>query len=242
MKIKARSLTVLAGTAVAVAALAGCSAPADTSATNTAAPSAPSSAAPSASAAPDGETRAEDEQAVADAFDGYVASMGSGDGDTMLTYMSSETVAWFEDAVELTKSGGPADIESADPIKKLLIAQTRATVPADELQQLTPGSMLASTLEGASGDQTAGEIEINGDTALVEVVRPGQTGGAPQADFVNESGKWLVNLTEDTEQARTSLEAQAETEGVSVDDLVFEQVRMVSGETVDESIWEAPAQ
>lgn len=167
----------------------------------------------------------EDEAAIRAVFSGYISALEARDGWAAAEYLCHDTVESWSEIHRLAAYGPGADVRSLPAFERLVLATTRLRLEQSQLREMdgrglleyaiSEGMFLGSALEAA----TLGEIEVEEDSALAELVLPDST--LPFLRFVRQNGNWHLDLTALQERVSQTLEAQARLRSMSVDELIL---------------------
>jgi hypothetical protein len=183
--------------------------------------------------------------AVRSTFERYRQAMLAADGAAVPPLVSPGTIDYYGEMARLAAHGGRDEIGARPIADRLTIARLRVIRSHDQLAALDGAGLLRlgvdeGFIDAASvRDIQLGDIRFDGARADAQLII-GNEPGPVTFSFVRAGSEWLFDLVPTLVLANDVFAAQARDEGLSEDDFVFRTVELVTGTTVDGSIFDSP--
>jgi uncharacterized protein len=188
-----------------------------------------------------------DVKSVKSTFAGYKQSALAGKGVEAAEYLSTNTFKYYEQMKDL------ALYASRDELKKLSTADImtamilRHRMPTKDLQSMAGKKIIIHAIDRGWIGKSAVErlsiksVQINNNSAIAKVSNNRNNARTVDMEFYLENGKWKLDLVSILKQTNSALDALAQLQKISREDLVISMLALVSDKkTEDPTLWEPP--
>ncbi len=186
-----------------------------------------------------------DAEAVRRVFSAYRSALLAGEGDAAAALLSRSTYDYYDEMRRLALYGDAATVQAQSLINQLQILMLRLRIPADELESLSPGELIAHAVDqgwiGKSSvlETQPGKALAEGDVAVLHVRIDEQDAG-PAFHFRRESGAWRLDLVPATQLGNAALQVAASQQGVPEREFLLVLVESVLGRKIGSEAWLPP--
>ncbi|SOD50386.1 hypothetical protein [Pseudoxanthomonas wuyuanensis] len=187
-----------------------------------------------------------DEEAVRAAFQAYKTAVLDRQGVNAADRVTSGTLDAYQRYRELALNGDRATLQALPITDRLQVLIIRHRVPTGQLHAMNGRAVFIYAVDrGWIGRESVvrtsiGEVSVDGDTATAGM-RMGQAETPMNFEFQRQQGQWRFDLMPVIRMSESVFAQMAEQHRISENQLVMNLVGAVSGQPVDDSIWDAPA-
>jgi hypothetical protein len=187
-----------------------------------------------------------DERAVRAAFQAYKAAVLDQQGTHAADRVTSGTLDAFERYRELALTGDRDTLQALPVTDRLQVLSIRHRVPTGQLRAMNGRAVFIYAVDrGWIGRESierthVGQVRVQGGIATAGI-RIGRADTPVNFEFQREEGQWRLDLMPVIRMSEALFTQMAEQHGISENQLLMKLLGAVSGEPVDESIWDAPA-
>lgn len=176
----------------------------------------------------------------------YMEALRSGNGELAATLADHNTVAYYEEMLQLARVADSVEVSSLDIMDRITVLGLRAQAGSNELAGMDArGAIAAGASTGMMGGEELGAMElgkitVDGDHAWA----PMRMGGFPipaEFHFSREEDGWKVDITKLFPITRMVFEQMARGSSLPTNEWLMRMLTGASGDSVDNSIWHAPA-
>ena len=145
------------------------------------------------------------------AFERYRASVLAGDGPGAVGAVSASTVAYYGRTVDLALDADSADVAALPFMDQVMALTLRHRLTPTVLRGLDGAAALRVGVEKGWVDMDSmegmdiGEVDIEGDLAIGELVMRGERLEEVWLRFEREGGKWRVDMTSMMEMVSSAM-------------------------------------
>lgn len=186
------------------------------------------------------------EDLVRSCFERYRTAIMSGQAGAAYAEINQNTKAYYDDMLDKVLYLSAAEVKSLTALEKIFIAQSRHRIPLQELQAFDgEGYFKYAVEQGWVGRDSVANAEltnitVSGDSATSAFVKKDKT--LPFGfSFSLENGDWKIDLISIIPISNLALQHMINNAEEDEQTIIFKIVETLSGETVDETIWDAPA-
>jgi hypothetical protein len=164
------------------------------------------------------------------------------DGDQVASQFSQETIAHYDQVVQLAKNATLSEFEREPLGRSFSALRARIKVPADELKSLSGMELVARNHKFPTTDPSQqpilelSSIVIDGSAASAMKTGLGVT-SADAIHFVKEPDGWKIDGVKSLIESERKLEARRQNLGLSKIDLLKTLIEQSSGQSVSDDIW-----
>lgn len=186
------------------------------------------------------------EEAVRAAFQAYKTSVLEQQGVNAADRVTSGTLDAYQRYRELALNGDRATLQALPITDRLQVLIIRHRVPTAQLHAMNGRAVFIYAVDRGwigreSVERTSiGRVKVDGDIATAGM-RMGQAETPLNFEFLYQQGQWRFNLMPVIRMSESVFAQMAEQYGIGENQLVMNLVGAVSGQPVDDSIWDAPA-
>lgn len=182
--------------------------------------------------------------AVSEAFHAYRRAVERRNGAGAVQRVSRATLDFFGEMKRKALYAPEEVVREEGLLRRLWIVTLRHRLPTERLQAVSEEELFGELVDRGwvdSGivEDSLGFIEVHGRTAVADREGPRER-GPERYVFVEEGGRWRIDLIGTLPHAEEELQQLAEQQGLSGDELVLALVQSASGVEVPQSIWTPP--
>ncbi len=184
------------------------------------------------------------EEAVRDAFDGYLAAVVDEDAEKIASHLCKSNMEWLATMGELARSGTKEQILALSLVQQAHVLSLRHVTTAAEMR--TAGAIdvirlrLAHGLLGGNADVplALGKLKVTKTSAYAKLeVDIWETD--IDLSFALEDGEWKLDASTMDRRLNKIFKEAGQTSRVSKEDLVLNIVERHTGKLVDIGLWKA---
>lgn len=180
---------------------------------------------------------------VKEVDDRYDMALDSRHGKTALAYVSKDSIAWFDSMVETARTASKSKVQALPFAERLEVLQIRLLVPAADLKKMDGREYLIRSVDegwqGSTSQLKRHSVRVNNGRATITYRDP-DSGTQSQGYYVLEDGAWKEDRLSLNADLNQSAGSEAREAGMTEDELIFEILGELSGDTVSESVWNPP--
>ncbi|WP_341899888.1 hypothetical protein [Fluviicola taffensis] len=184
-----------------------------------------------------------DSEVITDAYNNYQIAVSSKNIDEMVSYISEETIAYYNNIVEKAKFSDSVNLSMQPPIDKTLILYLRQTMSSSSLEKYSGKELMYFTLSKGLNVKNRlpitelKKINLNGNEATAEFLVDGVDSGN-QIKFKKEGKNWKIDISSTYNlTANNQFRQNLYQSGLSENVFIKYMVTNMSGSEMNDSIW-----
>ncbi len=189
-----------------------------------------------------------DEEAIHQVFEEYQAALIVQDGETAIKYINQPTIGYYDEMLELAKSGSKEEIQEMSIVDQVAVLSARVKFTPEQLEAFTPENFVIYSInEGMIGSQSAARFkfdrvaQIEGNKAAAIIGQEGageQKGPLSEFQFTKEDGQWKLDLIALLNNSKLIVEQLAARQQIEKQDMV-ERIVLVNNkiDSLPAGIW-----
>lgn len=183
--------------------------------------------------------------AVSAAFEKYKSAIISGDADTAIQMIDSNTKNYYKEILKVILYADETQSKTMPPLAKIALIQGRHQIPIDTLKQMSVKSYFSYAVkQGWIGKQSVSDIHIAEITVDQNVATSKISKGDKIAPFGftfrKEDGLWKIDLTSILPASDRAFKQVIKNSGKNENAYIFAIIEKLSGKKVQESVWIPP--
>lgn len=192
---------------------------------------------------PQAAATSSDSAAVRQCFDDYRQAILDQDGASAVALVDARTRDYYDDMRTLALTAQTEQVRDLSTVDKLMVLMIRQLIPAEQLRAMTAESLFVHAVDqGWIGrdsvvNNSLGEVTVFEDHATGYHVSEGQQSELKWV-FRKEDGRWRLDILSLMPAADQAFNAVIEESGQTSDEFVVSILQAVSGQKVDDAIWE----
>lgn len=184
----------------------------------------------------------EDIAQVKETFKNYAKAVINSNGKEALECLSSETIQYYGDLLELVKNADSVETDQLDLLDKMNVLIIRQEADAEVILSMDDESIIIYAVDnGIIGKESMegksiGEVEIKGDEAFGEFLTEGKS--TPfKMRFQKENGEWKLDITSIFDIADAAFKHLIKQSEMSENDYFMMILQLSSEKTVTNNVW-----
>ncbi len=183
-----------------------------------------------------------DEIAIQDLWVQFQTAVRNGEGDTVASLFSGETIAHYDKVVELARTAIRSEFEEESLVRCFSAVRTRLDIPKSELKTFTGRDFVArnySTDKSEDSNPSGSSLDsivISGNKATATVIKQNGTTGASRY-FVKDTVGWKMDGIAAMETAETNLETSRQSAGLGKTEFIRKLLEKSKGMVISDDIW-----
>lgn len=183
------------------------------------------------------------EKLVKKSFDNYKSAILNDNGEEAVMYVDSRTIKYYNDILELVKTGDSAKVETLSILDKLMVFLIRHRTSKNDIMSFDGKSLLVYAVnngmvgKNSVANNSIGDVIIESNFAKGQFIANGQK--APFFfHFYKEEGQWKIDLTSIFSVTITAFKKMADESGENQNDYLFSLLEMITGKKPGTDIWQ----
>ncbi len=178
-------------------------------------------------------------------FERYRQAIMSAQADAAYAEINEKTRQYYVDMLDKVMYLSAAETSSLTVLEKIFIAQSRHRIAPETLQQFDGEKYFKYAVEqgwigkDSVANASLGNISVSGDSATSQFIKQDKT--LPFGfSFSREQGDWKIDLVSILPVSNLALQHMINNAEADEQSIIFQIVETLSGEPVDESVWNPP--
>jgi hypothetical protein len=184
-----------------------------------------------------------EEKLVRKAFDNYRSSILTDRGEDAVTYVDSNTIAYYNDILHSARTSDSLAVDSMNVLDKLMVLSIRYRTPKKDLKSFDGRSLLVYAIkEGMVGKSSVqnieiGDVEMHGDVAKGYMMSYGEPSPL-YFEFNKEDEAWKIDLTSIFSVSVVAFDRMIKESGQSENEYFEHILKLITGKDSLNPMWQ----